>query len=80
MSPLMVAAVHDAELVAGLLLQQKGLRVNKRNADGKCALWHSVAAHSSTVTNRLLQDARVKIDRLNHEGQTPFWLAVFQGN
>lgn len=76
----MIAAVHDAELVAGLLLQQKGLRVNKRNADRKFALRHSVAVHSSTVANRLLQDPRVKIDRPNHEGQTALWLVVFQEN
>lgn len=79
-SPLMTAAEYDSERVTDLLLKKRKLHVNKRNANGKTALWYGVAKESSALVNQLLQHRRIKIDRSNHEGQTVLWLAVFQEN
>lgn len=79
-SPLMTAAEYGSELVTNLLLGKRKLHVNKRNTDGKSALWYGVAKESSAVVNQLLQHRRIKIDRSNREGQTVLWLAVFQEN
>jgi ankyrin repeat protein len=78
LSPLMTAAEHNSEQVTQLLLKNRKLHVNKRNGEGKTALWHGVANKSSAAVHRLLQHRRIEIDRSNREGQTVLWLAVTQ--
>lgn len=79
-SPLIIASKHGALSVVELLMCQQQLRVNKRDGNGKSALWYSVENDSVDLVSRLLEDPRVKIDRANRDGQTVLWLAVFQGN
>ncbi|KAJ5752700.1 hypothetical protein N7520_009617 [Penicillium odoratum] len=79
-SPLIIASKHDALSVVELLMFQQQLRANKRDGNGKSALWYSVVNDSVDLVSRLLEDPRVKIDHANRDGQTVLWLAVFQGN
>lgn len=79
-SPLMTAAKYGSKRVTDLLLNNQKLHVNKKNADGKTALWYGVAENSFAAVNQLLQHSRIKIDRSNREGQTVLWLAVLQEN
>jgi ankyrin repeat protein len=78
LSPLMTAAEHNSERVTQLLLKNRKLHVNKRNGEGKTALWHGVANKSSAAVHWLLQHRRIKINHSNREGQTVLWLAVIQ--
>lgn len=79
-SPLMIAAKYGSSQVADVLLHERKLRVNKRNADGKSALWYGVETKSSSVVDRLLHHPLLKIDIRNNEKQTVLWLAVYQGS
>lgn len=79
-SPLMIAAKYDSRQVSEVLLHERKLRVNKRNANGKTALWYGVKKRSFPVVNQLLHHPLLKIDMRNREKQTVLWLAVDQGD
>jgi len=65
--------------VIPLLLAHPDIDVNLKNKFGSTPFLYACQGHTSCV-RELLKDSRVKVNEPNMFGQTPLWLAAFDGH